>query len=296
MTEAEIHEQRRIKWRIGNPARTLEDAAAFLESVGLCLMYPVRPPLVAPTFLGAYTGTDQDLPTAQQAFRDPRAAEARELLVRLLRQRLTHEANVEGEGTLLLSPEAFPYFYALAGDRNPKKDLRDEAAARKISPLTQDAFALLQREGPISKRRLGEMLGGAPSEAALDRSLTELWSRLRITRVDYRPEEGVLWDVLYRWSPEAVKQGVRLSVGEGLSALVSKYLEAVVAAEQSEVEAFFQPLVARSRVRESVHALLAARQLSFVQAGRKTLIQNAPPVEPRQHNVARRQLEGKRTT
>lgn len=288
MTEEEIQEQRRIKWRIGNPARTLEDAAVFLESVGLCLLYPVRPPLVAPTFLGAYKGTDQDLPTAQQAFRDARAAEAHDLLVRLLRQRLAYEANVEGEGTLLLSPETFPYFYALAGDRNPKKDLREDAASRKISPLTQDAFALIQRKGPISKRRLAEVLGGAPSEAALDRALTELWSRLRITRVDYRPEDGVLWDVLYRWSPDAVREGVRLSVGEGLSALLSKYLDAVVAAEQGEVEAFFQPLVARSRVKELVHALQAARQISFVQVGRRTLIQNAPPVESRQRTVVRR--------
>lgn len=288
MTETELQEQRRIKWRIGNAARTLEDAAAFVESVGLCLLYPVRPPLVAPTFLGAYTGAEHDLPTAQQAFRDPRAGEACELLVRLLRQRLAYEAHVEGEGTVLLSPETFPYFYALAGDRSPKKDLREDTAGRKIPPLTQDAFVLIQREGPISKRRLGELLGGAPSEAAIDRALTELWSRLRITRVDHRPEEGVLWDVLYRWSPEAVREGVRLSVGEALTALISKYLDAVVAADQADVEAFFQPLAARSRVKESLHALLAARQLSFVQAGRRMLIQNTPPVEARQRTVVRR--------
>src|SRR5713101_8877677 len=286
MTELEIQEQRRTKWRIGRPARTLEDAAEFVESVGLSLVHPVRPPLVGPTFLAAYTGSDHDLPTAQQAFRDPRVAEARELMVRLLRQRLAYEANIEGEGTLLLSPQIFPYFYALAGDRNPKKDLKSDAAWRKVSPLTEDAFAIIQREGPISKRRLGEVLGGAPSEAALDRSLAELWSRLRITRVDYRPNEGALWDVLYRWSPEAVKEGVRLSVGEGLSALLSKYLDAVIAAEESEIEAFFQPLVARSRVKESIHALLAARQFSFVQAGRRTLIQNTPPVEPRPRNFS----------
>ncbi len=160
--------------------------------------------------------------------------------------------------------------------------MKDDAAGRSNSPLTQDAFTVIQREGPISWRRLGEVLGGAPSEAALDRSLMELWSRLRITRVDYRPEEGVLWDVLYRWSPDAVKEGIQLSVAEGLSALLSKYLDAVVAAEQGEIEAFFQPLVARSRVKEAIHALLAARQFSFVQAGRRTLIQNTPPVEPRQ--------------
>jgi hypothetical protein len=287
MTEVEIQEQRRSKWRIGRPARTLEEASEFLESVGVCLVHPVHPPLLAPTFLGAYTGSDHDLPTAQQAYRDPRVAEARELMVRLLRQRLAYEANLEGEGTLLLSAQTFPYFYALVGDRNPKKDLHSGIAGRKISPLTQDAFAVIQREGPISNRHLGEVLGGAPSEAALDRSLLELWSHLRITRVDYRPQEGVLWDVLYRWSPDAVKEGIGLSVGEGLSALLSKYLEAVIAAEQGEIEAFFQPMAARSRVREAIHALLAARQFSFVQAGGRTLIQNTPPVEPRQRNFAR---------
>jgi hypothetical protein len=290
MTELEIHEQRRSKWRTGHPACTLDDAAAFLASVGLALMYPVRTGLLAPTFMGAYTGSDHDLPTAQQAFQDPRAAEAHELMVRLLRQRLAYEANIEGEGTLLLSPQMFPYLYALIGDRNPKKELKTDAGWRKLSPLTQDTFAVIQRDGPISKRRLGEVLGGAPSEAALDRSLTELWSRLLITRVDYRQPEGVLWDALYRWSPQAVKEGVRLSVGEGLSGLLSKYLDAVVAAEQSDIEAFFQPLVARSRVKEAIHALLAARQFSFVHAGRKTLIQNTPPVEPRQQ----RNLAGSR--
>jgi hypothetical protein len=290
MTELEIHEQRRSKWRTGNPACTLDDAAAFLASVGLALMYPVRTGILAPTFVGAYAGSDRDLPTAQQAFRDPRAAEAHELMVRLLRQRLAYEANIEGEGTLLLSPQTFPYLYALIGDRNPKKESKTDAAWRKLSPLTKDAFVVIQRDGPISKRRLGEVLGGAPSEAALDRSLTELWSRLLITRVDYRQPEGVLWDVLYRWSPQAVKEGVRLSVGEGLSGLLSKYLDAVVAAEQSDIEAFFQPLVARSRVKEAIHALLAARQFSFVQAGRKTMIQNTPPAEPRQQ----RNLAGSR--
>jgi hypothetical protein len=290
MTELEIQQQRRSKWCTGHPARSLEEAAAFLDSVGLALMYPVRPVLVAPTFVGAYAGTDVDLPTAQLAFRDPRAGEAHELMVRLLRERLAYEANIEGEGTLLLSPQMFPYLYALIGDRNPKKELKNDAAWRKLSPLTQDAFPVIQRDGPISKRRLAEVLGGAPSEAALDRSLTELWSRLLITRVDYRQPEGVLWDVLYRWSPEAVKEGVRLSVGEGLSALLSKYLDAVVAAEQGEIEAFFQPLVARSRVKEAIHALLAARQFSFVQTGRRTLIQNTPPVEPRQQ----RNLAGSR--
>jgi len=74
---------------------------------------------------------------------------------------------------------------------------------------------------------------------ALDKALGELLGKLRITRVDYKAPEGSYWDVLYRWAPEAVREGVNLSVQQALSALLSKYLECVVAAEQTELESFF---------------------------------------------------------
>ncbi|MGH9649992.1 MAG: hypothetical protein ACRD3I_05920, partial [Terriglobales bacterium] len=126
-----------------------------------------------------------------------------------------------------------------------------------------------------TKRRLRDDLGGEPSPTALDRALGELWSRLLIARVDYTAADGASWDVLYRWAPDAVKQGIRLSVGESLSGLVSRYLDAVIAAEQGEVETFFSLFVPRSRVRETIHALLAAREVSFCTVGKRTLLELA---------------------
>ena len=119
-------------------------------------------------------------------------------------------------------------------------------------------------------------LGGSVSFTALDHALGELWSRLRITRVDYNPAEGAFWDVLFRWSPDAVREGINLSVGESLSALISKYLDCVVAADQQELESFFGNFVPRSRVKEAVNALLAARELSFIRVGNRSLIQITP--------------------
>jgi len=287
MTEQELQAARRKKWHTdGNPIRTLEDARDFMQSVGFCLMYPQKPAVLAPTFFGAYLGSDSELPEWQHAFRHPRSAEATELMVRLLRQRMAFEANLFGDNNFLLSPEVFPFYYALAGDRNPKQDLR-KAQGEKLSPLAQDAFAAIQRDGPISKRRLAEVLGGAPSGAALDRALGELWSRLKITRVDYSPQEGASWDVLYRWAPELVQEGVKLSVGEALSALISKYLDCVVAAEPAEIEDFFSHMVSRSKVREAVNALLAAREFSFLTVGRRTLIQMTPPAPEVRPRIAR---------
>jgi hypothetical protein len=70
-----------------------------------------------------------------------------------------------------------------------------------------------------------------------------------------------------------VREGINLSVGESLSALISKYLDCVVAADQQELESFFGNFVPRSRVKEAVNALLAARELSFIRVGNRSLIQ-----------------------
>jgi hypothetical protein len=147
------------------------------------------------------------------------------------------------------------------------------------SPLACDAFTLIRRDGPISKQKLQEALGGSVSLAALDKALGELLAKLRITRVDYRAKEGSCWDELNRWSPDAVRQGVGLSVQQALSALLSKYLDCVMAADQTELELFFGKFVARSRVREAVNALLAARELSFVHVNGRSMLQITPEKE-----------------
>ena len=215
MTDLELQQLRREKWRLdGKPIRTIEEARAFVESVGFCLMYPVRPSVPVPTFIGAFVGADSRLPTWQQAYSDPRAAEATEMMVRLLRERAAYEANLFDENnTFLVSASVFPYFYALTGERNPKQSPRGGARS-PYSQLACDAYDVIRRDGPISKQKMQDLLGGSVSFAALDKALAELWSKLRITRVDYNPREGASWDVLYRWAPDVV-QGRHWIVGGG---------------------------------------------------------------------------------
>jgi hypothetical protein len=277
MTEQELQQRRREKWRLdGRAVRTLEEAREFVETVGFCLMYRQRPPVLAPTFLGAYSGADEHVPTHQQAFADPRAQEATELMVRLLREKSAFEANLFGDNIFLVSAAVFPYFYGLVGDRNPRQAPKP-GARPEYSPLARDVFEAIRTQGAITKEGLRLALGGALSDAALDRALGELWSRLRITRVDYKAGEGAYWDALYRWAPKAVWEGVEVSVPEALSALISKYLDCVVAAEPAEVAEFFGHLVPRSKISEATNALLAARELSFVQCGNRSMIQVTPP-------------------
>lgn len=281
MTDSELIQLRREKWRVnGNAVRTLDDARGFIESVGFCLMLPLSTPVLVPTLIGAWSGSDEKLPTQKQSYTDQRAKDATELMVRLLRDRSAYEANLSDESnTLLLAASLFPYFYALVGERNPRQAPKPGPRS-PYSQLACDAYQIIHRKGPISKLRLREELGKEISDAALDRALVDLWSKLRITRVDYHQREGASWDVLQRWAPDAVSEGVNCSVNAALSALISKYLDCVIAADQQELESFIGNFVARSRVREGVNALLAARELSFVPAGNRSLIQvtQAQPV------------------
>ena len=280
MTDLELIELRRQKWHVnGKPVRTLDDARSFIESVGFCLMLPLETPLLVPTFVGAWSGTDDNLPRLRQAFSNPRAKDATDLMVRLLRDKSAYEANLFDENNaFLLSAAAFPYFYALVGERNPRQAPKPGPRSQ-YSQLACDAYQIIHRKGPISKLKLLDDLGKGISVPALDRSLAELWSKLRITRVDYDEREGASWDVLQRWAPDAVSEGVNTSVNSALSALVSKYLDCVVAADQTELDSFFGNFVPRSKVREAVNALLAARELSFVSVGHRSLIQiTQPPV------------------
>lgn len=281
MHEEHLHDLRREKWRLNaRPIRTLGDAREFIDSVGFCLLYPQRPAVLVPTFIGAYKGGDDKLPTAQMAFADPAAQDAKDLMVLLLREKAAYETNVFPDNNFIVSASVFPYFYGLVGDRNPRQAPKTGARS-EYSQLAVHAFQLIQKEGAIAEHRLRELLGGDISQAALDRALDELWAKLRITRVDYKPNEGVFWDVLFRWAPDAVRDGTHVSVAESLTALVSKYLDCVLAAQQEEVEQFFSNVIGRARVREAINALQAARELSFVHVGGRVMLQvsalQAPP-------------------
>src|SRR2546423_13606692 len=137
MTDLELQQQRKTKWHVdGNPVRTIEEARAFLDDVGMCLVYPVRPMLPLPTWIGACTGSEERLPDAKHAFNDPRAHEAEELMLRLLREKTAFESNLLGDTTLVVAASLFPYFYALVSAQEKKGTSKGE----KLSPLAADTF------------------------------------------------------------------------------------------------------------------------------------------------------------
>jgi hypothetical protein len=147
MTDLELQQLRREKWRLdGKPIRTIEQARAFLEEVGFLPDVSQAARAAGADVYRRFVGSDDRLPGWQHAFKDPRATEATELMVRLLRERTAFEANLFDENNgFLVAASVFPYFYALVGERNPK--LAPKAGSRSAySALACDAFELITRE------------------------------------------------------------------------------------------------------------------------------------------------------
>ncbi|HET9743346.1 MAG TPA: crosslink repair DNA glycosylase YcaQ family protein [Terriglobales bacterium] len=271
MTELELQHLRRDKWRLeGEPLRTFEDVRQFVSSVGLLLVFPVRPMPLLPTLLAACLGTDRRLPERKQAFADPRAREAQDFAAMLLRDKIAFAGQLQGE-LLLVSGEVFPFYYALISDRKPKEPLRSRSR-EKASPLSEHVFRTLEKSGPLTSAELRDKLGGALSETALDRALQELAAGLKIAQTEPAANGAAKWDLLVRWASEQVAQGIRISDAEALSALLSKYLDSVVAATQEEIENFFSNFASRSRVAEVVRALLSAREFAYTPSESRTLL------------------------
>lgn len=276
MTIDELQAQRRKRWhQDGNAVRTFEAARDFVEDVGLCLMYPTTQQSRSPSLIAAWLGRDHSLPSAGAAFAHPDAAEAEGMKLRLVREHAAYEWPF-GENTILVAASVFPFFYALAGDRGGRQQ-PSWSAGQKLSKLSRDAWAEFERaKRAITENDLLQQLGKGVSESALRRALHELWQRLRIQRID-RGEHGTVWEQLGASSRKLLSEADQLSVPNALSALISKYLDAVIAAESQEIEAFFSPLAARSKVRDAVHALLAAREITPVQIGSHSMLQITPP-------------------
>jgi hypothetical protein len=156
--------------------------------------------------------------------------------------------------------------YALRGDREWKRGPRDTS-----SPLVIETWKLLKREGVQTAAELQGLLGREVTEAAVLRALSELWTALRILPV-YTAGEATSWELFESRHLKAMQVGGGMAQATALSALVSLYLDSVVAATTEEIETFLSPLAPRSRVGEVARGLAATQQLNTQVLGTHSLL------------------------
>ena len=286
MTSEQLQNARAARWRqAGNPLLTVEETRSWIEDAGLCLFAPRRAHFAAPaaSLLEAVAGTVTDAPARETV------ETATTLLKRLaadgavLPLNLFGGAGAPGAGfgaaavpagaglgsfdtpDFLMAREVLPYVFSLIGGRNWKSGPGDKA-----SPLMVEVWTLLRDDGAKTAAEIQGTLGREVTEAAVLRALGELWHALRVVPA-YDAEE-TRWEVTQARFAAEMAASQKVAQTTALSALVSLYLDGVVAAERDEIEVFLSPLTARSRVREVVNGMQATRQLEIVSVGAHPLL------------------------
>ena len=168
---------------------TLEEAAAWLDEVGIALLFP-NPDVVLPSLWEAVAGHSD----VEWAVRDddgkftaftPEMQKVWRWKDDLPAQRLACVGLHVVRTTGLVAPRLAPAVYALTGRRGTVDDFRDE----ELEPLERDlAEAALQLGRPTTRRELRVLVGREKRE--VDRAVNVLQRRLVFTNAGRDDEES----------------------------------------------------------------------------------------------------------
>ena len=279
-TLAQLTETRLKQWhQTGEALLTIENLRGWINAAGMVLFAP-RPQIAssAPSLVEAVLGAPNAVPTIEQT------TDARSLLARLVAEGLAVPLNLLGPGAgtvhasapgdtpdFVASTSVFSYIFTLRGDKAWKQP-PPTAGAVKVSQLALATYAALERRGPLSAYELTTEVGKEVTEAAVLRALGELWTHLRVLPLAQPDGAATLWELASVRFTKQIKAGANAGQPSALSALISLYLGQAVAASEDEIESFLSPLASRSRIRDVIHALLAARELETVAVEGRTLL------------------------
>ena len=266
-TAAQLAEARKERWhQAENPVLSIEGLREWLSRSGLILYGTRAAQLGAPA------------PSLVEAAGGDEAA-AKSLLARLVAEGGAVPLNLLGAAggmgsdapDFVASAGVFSYVFTLRGNKAWKQAPLTSGPV-KVSPLALATYEMLASKVTLSSYDLATQLGGGVSEPAVLRALSELWGQLRVIPVAQTDGSATLWELSTARYTKQIKSGANAGQPSALSALISLYLGQAMAATEDEIESFLSPLAARSRVRDVVHALMAARQLETLVIEGKTLL------------------------
>jgi 23S rRNA pseudouridine2605 synthase len=279
-TAAQLSETRLKQWhQQGEALLTIENLRGWINATGLVLFAP-RPQIAspAPSLVEGVLGAFNPSPTIEQT------TEARRLLARLVADGLAVPLNLLGPGVgtvhagapgdtpdFVASTAVFSYIFTLRGDKAWKQP-PTTSGALKVSNLALAIHEALSRRGALSAYDLTTEVGKEVTEAAVLRALGELWTHLRVLPLAQPDGAATLWELSSARFTKQIKAGANAGQPSALSALISLYLGQAVVAAEDEIESFLSPLASRSRIRDVIHALLAARELDTIAIEGRTML------------------------
>jgi hypothetical protein len=216
------------------------DALRFINEVGFCFLFSSEGSEM-PTLYEAILGQ----PSEWSAQHDRETGMAWRWKDSLPISRQCFYGKLLRGKPVLISLAMFPYFYAISGNYGDLEQYLEEYRDGKLSLAAKQVYESLFYHGalPTSDLRRKANLGGKGNARAFDRALVELQMGLKIAKTGIsdanRWRYCYVYDLLPRWLPDQVQQGLAIKSRDAYPVILRQYLDNVIVARPEDIVRLF---------------------------------------------------------
>lgn len=245
LTLEEIESLRDVRYHRTQDLRvTTEDQAlAFVDDVGFAFLFGEKG-VEIPTLWAAVCGAKRPVPKNR---RDPDLGRTWRWKDTMPSKGLVHYGKLLRRKPTLVSLALLPAFYALSPNYGDVMDYLDQYEAGKLSVEAKNVYEALLQEGALATSRLRQIAGlsgGGKIARRFERAITELQVELKIAKVGISDANrwgyAYVYDLLVRQFPDVPEQARAISTDGAMDALLTRYLESVVAQSEAACQRLFR--------------------------------------------------------
>jgi hypothetical protein len=260
ITQEWIDEQRARRYRRTPTLRvqSVKEARAFVDDVGFCHFWPIKG-IEMPNLFHAIAGRVRSVPNAHN---DPDLSRCWSWKDRALGERWWYYGKLLRRRATMVSLAMLPYFYACSDNYGDLDDYLEEYRDGKLTMEAKLIYESLLRHGPLDTVRLRReaRMAAQTAKTRFERALVELQMGLKVLPVGVA-EAGAwnyafVYEIVQRHYPDLPERAKGIKRGEARRALVLRYLDNVVAADESMVRKVFHVLGWTPRELERTIAVL----------------------------------------
>jgi hypothetical protein len=212
LTKKEVDAYRRAKWRRGR-LRTLDDAAEFVDGVGMCLLFACRDIPLPKVYDCAADGVNW------WAWKDL-----------LQEKKLAYSGRIVRRKATLVSMKLLPAFYAVYQTGGGYAMYEEEYYWGKLGELANRVAEYLDRNGPTPTDALRRAVvpAGKQHTRRFHAALLELQSKFKIVTVGLEERSwGVrVLDLFVNWIPEKIeRRAERIDRREALEDILEAFVD-----------------------------------------------------------------------
>jgi hypothetical protein len=223
---------------------TVEDARAFVDEVGFCHFWPIKG-VETPNLFHAIAGRVRPVPMEHD---DPDIGKCWGWKDQSLDKKWWYYGKLLRRRATLVSLDMLPYFYALSENFGELTDYLAEYEDGRMTAEAKAVYEAILENGPLDTVRLRReaRMSAESAKSRFDRALVELQVGLKVLPIGVA-EAGAwryafVYEIVQRYFTDLPAQARPIGRGEARRALVSRYLDNVVAADRKMIAKVFHVL------------------------------------------------------